>query len=495
MTTIPLSDLVQMLPDVISPAGAAGNLYGLVLTQNAGVPYGTVHTSFSAASDLAFFGEGSPEEILSENYFPTTLNAGQLPYQLSYVFYAQAAGPAEVFGASLSLTLAQLQALPAGTMTIDANGTPLTSSSINLATATSFANAASIMQAAFTSPAFSITYDALRNRFLVTNTLTGTASTQTAITGTLTGVGLTAAEGATLVATGYAADTAATVMTRVLALTTNFAAWTHAWTAIIADRLSFAQWNSGQNYQFMYVGFDTEAASIVPTNSLSFGAQVFAAPYQGTLPLYGSYDTAGAVMGYAAGINFNVPNGRTNLSFRQFNAGTAPTATSQATAKALRSNNYTYIGAYANAVSTWTIAYGGYVSGQFKWVDTYLNQIWLNANLQVSEFDALQAYNAIPYNEDGYTDLYRAGVDVIDTAVTAGVINAGVSLSQSEMQQIDTQAGIAGVGQTVATRGWYFLVADPGATVRAARGSPIMKLFYADGGSVQTLNISSIAAL
>jgi hypothetical protein len=161
----------------------------------------------------------------------------------------------------------------------------------------------------------------------------------------------------------------------------------------------------------------------------------------------------------------------------------------------LRSNNYTYVGAYANAVESWTIAYNGAISGQFKWIDTYLNQIWLNANLQSSEFQALLAYNAIPYNSDGYTDLYRAGVDVIDQAVSAGVINAGVALSQSEQQQIDTQAGVSGVGLTVATRGWYFLVADPGATVRLQRGSPIMKLFYADGGSVQTIDLSSIAAL
>jgi hypothetical protein len=495
MTTIPLSDLVQMLPGVISAGGAVGQLTGLVLTQNPAVPYGTVQDFFTAPSAQSFFGSGSPEAIIANNYFPGIVNGGQLPYDLKYVYYATAAGPAEVFGASLgALTLSQLQALPAGDLIVTTAATH-TSSSINLATATSFANAATIMQAAFTSPDFTIAYDALRNRFTVSTNTDGPSVSISAVTGTLIGVGLTAAEGALLVATGFAADTAATVMNRVIALTTAFCPWTTAWTTVIADRLAFAQWNSAQNYQFTYVGFDTDAASIVPSNATSFGAQVFAAPYQGTWPVYGSYDTAGAAMAYAASINFNVPNGRTNPSFRQFNAGTAPTATSLATAKALRSNFYTYIGAYANAANTWTIMYNGQMSGQFKWVDTYLNQVWLNANLQQSTFEALLAYNSVPYNEDGYTDLYLAGLDPIDTAVEAGVIQPGVNLSQSEMQEIDTAAGIAGVGQIVATRGWYYLVADPGSTVRTARGSPIMKLWYADGGSVQSIDINSTAVL
>lgn len=494
MTTIPLSDLVQMLPGVISAGGAVGQLTGLVLTQNPAVPYGTVQDFFSASSVVSFFGSSAPESTIANNYFPGIVNGGQLPYDLKYVYYAEAAGPAEVFGASLgALTLTQLQALT-GTLIVT-TAAQHTSSTINLSTATSFANAATIMQAAFTSPDFTITYDALRNRFLLATNLTGATAACSAVTGTLVGVGLTAAEGAQLVAAGFAADTAATVMNRVIALTTAFGTWTAAWATVIADRLSFAQWNSGQNYHFMFVSADTDAASAIANNAASFGAQVFAAPYQGTWPLYGQFDTAGAAMGYAASINFNLPNGRTNPSFRQLNAGTAATATNLALARALRSNNYTYIGAYANSANNWTILYYGAVSGAFTWVDTYLNQIWLNANLQQSTFEALLGYNYVPYNEDGYTDLYRAGVDVIDTAVKAGVINAGVALSQSEMSEIDAAAGIVGVGQQVATVGWYYLVADPGANVRVARGSPIMQLWYADGGSVQTIDINSTAVL
>jgi hypothetical protein len=406
-TTIPLSDLVQMLPGVISAGGAVGQLTGLVLTQNPAVPYGTIYDTFTAAQAQSFFGAGTPEAIIANNYFPGTVNGGQLPFDLKYVQYAEAAGPAEVFGAALgSLTLTQLQALT-GTLIVTTAALH-TSSTISLTAATSFANAATIMTAAFTSPDFAITYDATRNRFLVATTLTGATANMSAITGTLIGVGLTAGEGAVQVATGYAADTAATVMNRVVALTTAFATWTAAWATVIADRLTFAQWNSSQNYQFAFVSADTDVADQTPNNAASFGAQVFAAPYQGTWPLYGSYDTAGAAMGYAASINFNLPNGRTNAAFRQLNAGTAPTCTNRTLAIALRSNNYSYIGAYANAENVWSIVYNGAVSGKFLWIDTYLNQIWLNANLQQSTFEALLAYNSVPYNEDGYTDLYRA---------------------------------------------------------------------------------------
>jgi hypothetical protein len=73
-TTIPLSDLVQMLPGVISAGGAVGQLTGLVLTQNPAVPYGTIYDTFTAAQAQSFFGAGTPEAIIANNYFPGTVN-------------------------------------------------------------------------------------------------------------------------------------------------------------------------------------------------------------------------------------------------------------------------------------------------------------------------------------------------------------------------------------------------------------------------------------
>lgn len=497
MTSIPISQVVSILPGVIAGGGAASKLSGLVETQDASIAPGQIKSFFTSLDVSNWFGPASPEAAMAAQYFPGIVNGGQLPFEYKFARYVLADAPAGVYGAQLgSLTLAQLNTF-SGTLIVTTD-TLRTSATINLATATSFANAAALMTAGFTTPNFAITYDATRGRFVLQTTATGPTAVCSAITGTLANsVLLSAASGAFNQAVGVAADTPTTAMNRVLPLDANWGTFTTSYAATISDRLAYAAWNSGQNYQFLYIGWDTEAASIVPNNNASFGAQIDAAPYQGTMATYGTHVTAAAFQGYAASINFNVPNGRTNLAFRQFNGAPPATATDLATANALLSNHYTYIGAYANAANNYTIAYNGDISGAFLWVDTYLDQIYLNRELQRSFFEAMLAYNSLPYNQDGYTGLYRAGVDVIDAAVTSGIIRAGVTLSQSQKQQINTQAGGRQIADVVSTRGWYLLIGDPAnvAQARQNRTSPTAYLFYSDGGSIQKLTVNSVAVI
>lgn len=497
MSTIPISQVVQILPGVIAGGGQASKLSGMVVTDDDSIPPGQIKQFFTDEDVSDWFGPSAPETTMGNQYFPGIVNAGQLPFVLKFARIADAAAPAAVYGAQLGgMTLAQLQALPAGTLIVTTAALH-TSSSINLATSTSFADAAADMLAAFTTPDFTITYDAQRHRFLVSTTATGAAATISAITGTLaTGVGLSAAAGAYQQASGVDVDTPATAMARVIAQDMDWGTFSTVYAADIDERTAFAAWNSGQGYQFLYWAWDQEAASIVPNNASSFGAQVFAQPYQGTVPVYGTYELVGAFMGYAACINFQIPNGRTNLAFRQFNGAPDATVSDLATANALISNKYTYLGAYANAANTYTVAYNGALSGAFLWVDTYLDQIYLNRELQRAFFEALMAYNSIPYNQDGYTMLYRAGVDVIDAALISGIIRAAVPLSKSQQLQVDTQAGRT-VSDVVQTRGWYLLIDDAAnfAQVRQNRDSPLAFLWYSDGGSIQKLTVRSIAVI
>lgn len=496
MSTIPISSVVQILPGVIAGGGQASKLSGMVITEDDSTAPGVPKSFFSDDDVSNWYGPNAPETAMAQQYFPGIVNAGQLPFVLKFARIAAADTPAEVFGAQLGgMTLAQLQALPAGTLIVTTAALH-TSSSINLATATSFADAAAKMTAGFTTPDFAITYDATRKRFLVKTTATGDGTTISAVTGTLaTGVGLSAVAGAT-VAQGVDADTPATAMDRLVQLDMDWGTFSTVYAADTDERTAFAAWNSGQGYQFLYWAWDTDAASIVPNNPASFGAEVFAQPYQGTVPVYGTYELVGAFMGYAACINFQIPNGRTNLAFRQFNGAPDATVSDLATANALLSNHYTYLGAYANAANTYTVAYNGATSGAFLWVDTYLDQIYLNRELQRAFFEALMAYNSIPYNQDGYTMLYRAGVDVVDAALVSGIIRAGVPLSKSQQLQVDTQAGRT-VSDVLQTRGWYLLIDDAAnfAQVRQNRESPLAYLWYTDGGSIQKLTVRSIAVI
>jgi len=265
---------------------------------------------------------------------------------------------------------------------------------------------------------------------------------------------------------------------------------------VIADRLSYAAWNSGQNFQYAYMAWDAEAASIVPNNPASFGAQAFAVPYQGTAPLYGDVTTAGASMGWAASINFGVQNGRTNYDSRRFAAGPAAFVNDPTTSANLDSNHYSYIGAFANSANNYTTSVNGYLSGSFLWLDTYVDQIYLNRQIQLALYSALLNYNSIPYNQDGYTELYRAVADVANQGVVSGIIRTGVTLSQSQIAQVNAQAG-RNIASTLSTQGWYCLIGDPAnvAQARQNRTSPSCQFWYCDGGSIQSITIASTAVI
>lgn len=495
MPSIPIKQIVSIVKGVIGGGGAASMLSGLALTQDTSIPQGTVPQFFQATDVEDWFGAGSPEAILADAYFPGIVNGGQLPFVLKFARYATAATPATVYGAKLgALTLAQLKALT-GTLIVTTTA-QFTSSTINLSAATDFANAASIMTAAFTSPNFAITYDATRGRFLLSTTATGAGATVSAVTGTLAdGVGLSAAAGAVNV-NGIVADTPASAMNRVIPVDSNWGVFGTAWLPVLADRLAFSTWNSGQNSDFLYAAWDTDAADLVADNPASYGAQVFAANLQGTWPLRGDVGTLGFALAYAASINYNIQDGRTTSAFRQSAAGVPTTCDNLADANALLSNNYTYYGKYANAANSYTSLYDGKVSGQYLWTDTYLDQIYLNRELQRAEFEALQAYNSLPYNADGYEKLYAAALVVLQAAITSGIIRKGVTLSASQIAQINSQAG-RDIASTVQTEGFYYLITDPAnpAQTRQNRSSPGAQLWWSDGGSIQQLTLNSRAVI
>lgn len=497
MNSIPISQISRVVPGVIAAGGQASRLTGLLLSQDASVPPGSGLDFFDATTMTNWFGPASPEAVAAANYFPGIVNGGQLPYDLKVVRYALTATPAGAYGATVPNTLSQLQAL-SGTLIVTTNGTQKTSATINLATATSYSNAAALMTAGFTTPDFAITYDTQRNRFLLLTTATGTAATSTDVSGTLANaVGLSAASGATIQQTGAAADTPTSAMARAVVYSDNWGAFTTTWQATLADRLSFAAWNSGQNSQFWYVPFDMDAASAQANNAASFGALAFAAAGAGgTTPVYGTLAQAAGALGYAASINFGVANGRTTLMGRTLNSAPAATCSDLATANALLSNNYTYYGAYANAANSYTVFNDGAVSGPFLWADTYLDQIYLNRELQRAGFETMLAYNSLPYNQDGYDAFYRAYADVADAALTSGIIRAGVALSQSQAAQVNNRAG-RDIASVVSTRGWYLLIDDAanGAQARQNRTSPQATFFYADGGSIQTITLNSVAVI
>ena len=498
MSTIPASDIVGVIPGVINAGGRALDLNGLLLSNSTRVPLGSVLSFPSADAVSKYFGPGT-ELDLATIYFGGYTNSLAKPGAMLITQYPTAPVGAYLRGGPVSsYTLVQLQAL-SGTLTLTVDGVVKTSATINLSGATSFSNAATLILAGFTSPGFTVSYDSVSGAFVFTDSTTGSSSTLTFCTGSLSaGLKLTLATGAVL-SQGSPAATPAAFMTALVAVTQNWASFTTSFDPDAGSgnslKQAFAAWNSSRNNRFLYAAWDTDSA---PTASgaatTSLGYLLAQTGISGTM-LYWAPDAkkSAFLMGSIASLKFDATNGRATMAFRG-QGGLVADVTDSTVSANLIANGYNFYGLYATANDQFQFCYPGSVTGPFKWVDSYVNQIWLNNGLQLGLMSLLVNMGTIPYNQAGYGAIESACDPSIKAALNFGAIRAGVPLSADQIAQVNSLAG-AVVDGVLSTRGYYLQITPATAAVRAARASPPIILFYMDGQSVQKINLNSIEVL
>ena len=478
-------------------------------TYTAGSGVGTVTISgagFTQATATAMTSNGL-EYAMASTYFSGYNNSTTKPTSLYFSRYVTAQssvgstypGAAAYLRGTSVLSLAAVQGITSGTLSVTVNGLLCTSSALNLAGATSLSNAASLIQTAF-SAAFvgaalgtTITYSSLFSAFVVQSAANvtvalcaNTSITQASGTPAAT-LGLTAGT----ISIGSAVMTPASAMTAIQLTTQNWATLATCFEPVATDKQAFATWISGTNGQFAYACYDTDATIVTSSPSAScIGIYTRAYSLNGTIPVYQDPLCAAFVCGSFASVNFNQTNGRISLAFKS-GSGLSASITDPTSAANALANEYNFYGAYATANQGFNIFYNGQISGFFSWADSYVNAIWLNAALQLSLMNMLTSTNAVPYNNAGYAMIESACQTVITTALNAGVINTGVALTATQIAQVNSAAGVA-IDGILATRGYYMQVLPATGTARNNRTTPPCTLWYMDGGSVSQLNLASI---
>ena len=487
--TIPASDIVVVNPGVVGSGGNPLALNGVMLSQSAYLPINAVQSFASADAVSAFFGPASAEYALAQTYFLGFDNSTVKPGTLLFAPFVATARAAWLQSGSLAgMTLAQLQALT-GVITVTMNGTVKTSTTINLSAATSFSNAATIIAAAFTTGP-TVTWDAVKSCFIFTSTTTGVASTMTEATGTLSaGLKLTSATGMIL-SQGANVDTPATCMDMVKSKTQNWVDFMTIWEPLIADKTAFAVWTNAQNQRFAYIVWDTDAQAIVNGSTTNFGYLAKTAAYDGVVPVYNTVGLAAFVLGAVASIDFSRTNGRITAAFKS-QPGFAATVTDQQIAANLLANGYSFYGAYSTANDNFNFLYNGQMTGKWKWLDTFVDQVYLNSQFQLALLSLLTSVKSIPYNESGYSLIRAAMIDPITSGLNFGSIRTGISMSASQKAQVNQAAGLD-VSTIIEQQGYYLQILDPGAQVRGNRGTPVINFWYTDGGAVQKITVASI---
>lgn len=508
--TIPASYFVGATPGVLSAGGNSLIMNGLFLTENLAMPTFSVLNFASPAAVGAFFGLSSAEYAASLIYFAGFTNSTIKPGSMLFAPFNLAARAGFLQSGSLaSLSLTALQALT-GTLTITFAGTPETSSTINLSSATSYTNAASIIQAGFTSPVFSVTWSSTASAFIFTSTASGATETVAYATGTLAAsLNLTQANGA-LLSQGAAIDTPASAMNNVIAISQNWASMVPLFEPNLAAKQAFAVWFGAQNNQYLGLLWDSDVNASVQGNTECFG--YLASPSQGNYNGVAAFSgdpalavTEGTTLaalamneaifaaGAIASINFNAANGRTSLAFLQ-SSQIQPTCANLQIAENLTANGYNYYGSVASANQGFVFLYNGQMFGPFLSITRYVNQIFLNSQMELALLTYALAAGSMGYTPAEY-DLIR---NVLLTPITAGInfgaIRTNVTLSGAQISELNQAAGV-NAASMVQTQGYYLQVADPGAAARATGATPIINFWYTDGGDILKIQIASIDVL
>jgi len=578
-----MSQLIGGVPSVLSAGGNPLSPNGVLLTTDTSIPIGVAQGFPTALAVQNWFGVNSPEAALGNVYFNGFIGADSLPGTLWFYQYNQSAVSAYLRGGSLASTaLSVIQALT-GTVIVSVDGRTVTSANINLASATSFTNAATLIQtglqtagnvwsgtftttnastvvtinttvggqlhvgdiivgtdipvgATITSfgtytvlagtgtvnisaPATgaagptagtvtalpTVTYDSLRAAFVITSPTTGATSTLAYATGTIAaGLKLDLATGAVL-SQGAAPATPAGAMNGVVASTQNWVTFSRVFdlTSDVTDDLAFAAWASNSSpagqERFLYVQWDASLAETTGPAPTSFGAQVVAAAYNGVMPNFdlSSGKKAAFVMGAIASLDTNATGGRITLAYKG-QAGLVADVTDATVAANLAGtpygsggNGYNFYGSFATANQAFNFLQPGSMPGQWKWVDAYVNQVLMFSDFQLALAELETNVKSIPYNTAGYNLVRSALADPIQKYLNFGAIQPGIPLSASQAQQVNLAAGKK-IDQVLSSVGWYLQILPASAQVRGLRGSPPMKFWYTDGGSIQSLLLATI---
>lgn len=489
---IPVSQIVTVNPAVVSAGGNPLSLNSVFAIQSTLVPTSSL-LEFPSRDDVSdYFGSDSLPAQLAGNYFNGYDNSTKKPGTLFFAGYANVARAAFIRGQSLAgMTLTQLQAIT-GTLSFTIDGS-LETGTVNLAAASSFTNAATLITTALAMTPAAVTWDATQSRFVCTSGTTGATSTMTFGSGTAAAaLGFTAG----VLSQGAAVDTPATAMDRIKQQGQNWAAFMTLWEPTIDEKGDFAEWTNDQNNRYAYIAWDSDAGYTVANNAAVFGSIVDVLNYEGTAVVWNTVEVAAFVCGFIGSVDFQAFNGRATPAFKA-QSGLATTVDTLPDAAAVLSNNASYYGLYQapGHGNIYSILYDGRMNGsKFRWLDTYINQIYLNAQLQLSIFVGLQQVNSAPYNSQGDALIRAWCTDPINEALNNGSIRTGVPLSASQKATIISQAGLD-ISTQLLGQGYYLQILPATAQVRQARQSPPVKLWYMDGQAIQQITLASIAVL
>lgn len=426
-------------------AGAAvpqRELIGRIFNDNPLIPVNAV-LEFGTADDVGlYFGTLSPEYARALFYFGFVSKVITQAKKLSFGRYAKATAPARIYGGALTASLADLQAVVAGTLNLSVGGQVANMVGIDLHLAANFAAVAAAIQAAVRASAgtqfaaATVVYDAVKRNFTFTSGLNQGAALVDP-TGTLAGLlGWTATD--TVLSPGADVQTIADALAASANISNNFGSFAFVPTLSTAEILAAAQWNDARNVEFMFCVRvpDVNAAEAIyaAVVGLSGVALTFC-------PTAGQYDEMVPMIIEAATEYFR-RNATQNYMYQVFPL--TPKVAADGLANALDALRVNYYGVTQTAGQNISFYQRGLLVGGINDAvdqNVYANECWLKDAAQSAILTAFLALPKIPANATGRGMILGILQDPIERALFNGTISVGKALTTAQRLYVTQVSG------------------------------------------------------
>lgn len=440
---IPQTRYVIITSGVIGASGVVQRaLVGRRHTTDARVPVGSILQFTDAADVASFFGTTSPEYNFAVKYFgyisPSPASRAQA---LQFAAYAPTGRAPVIFGAKVDAgALAALQAITAGTLSLQLGGTPANLTGLNFSGATSLANVATILQTAIRAVGgaqyanTTVVYNALTGAFTITGDTIATAVASVTLTGggndvaapmKLAGVGAIASP-------GVAVQTMLDAFLAAEAVTDSFGSVSFAIQGSTDEIVALAEYIDSLNVKYQFyvtvtnLTAQTLSAALINVSSTGLILNLTAGQYLESLPM--------AIM---AATDYQRRNSTVNYMYRQGNyVGEVVTNADANIYDALRVNYYGTTASAGQQISFFQRAFlCGTVSDPLD-MNVFANEQWLKSKIAADLLNLQISLNKIPANLEGMNIIRAQIMEAVDLAKLNGTISLDKTLDATQRSAV-----------------------------------------------------------
>ena len=472
--------------DITSGVGAGvnvptRNLITRIFTPNIFVNSNGTPVTFTNANDVGvYFGTTSEEYLRALFYFSWISKNTLSPQSISYAYYTPVNISPVIVGAYLNLlspatTLATLQAVTNGTLVLTLGATTNTITAVNLSTATSLTQVASMIQSAINAQSGGtmwslalVLYQSSNGRSSFVFSGGNASSPAVAVVGTaMSGTDLAPLLGwantglqypaGPVVSNGIAAQTPDVALTNSTTISDNFGSFlfTNSSDITTSEITVAATWNAAQYQLFMYlVAVTASNFSTVSTNLASISGSIMT-----LTPALTPVEYPEMVPGMIeAATNYLGINSVQNYMFQQFDL--TPSVTDDTDATTYNNASVNYYGETQTAGQQLSfyqlgVMTGGSVSTDITDPGVYANEAWLKSAAGAIIMSLLLATPYVPANTRGASQIVAVLQSVIDQALLNGTISVGGFLTSVQKLYITDITGDPNAWQQVQSSGYW----------------------------------------